>query len=361
MGLRGSGHKSDEVFAEMKRLYDQGLSMRAVADAFPGVGSAETVRKEFVRRGITRRVTGPVRNPIDDEEMLSLYEQGLTLVELGDRYGVSEGTIRNHLEKLCKSRRGRGCNRGEKHGSWRGGIHIKKGGHVLLKAPDHPNSNRLGYVPAHRLIVEKALGGFLLPFEVVHHDDHNPSNNDLGNLRLFSSRDEHDLYGHPERVWGISRTRLAGMLRRIRARRAERRKKLTATERLARKLLRQSADPYGIRARMVVGTDTRYVQLPSTRNDRRQEHEHRLVMARIIGRSPATDERVHHEDGDRSNNAPENLFLFRCNGDHIKYHTWKGISHFRGQLLADKYLAEKCVGMHNLWDPPRIYLQSTRQ
>ena len=25
MGLRGSGHKSDKVFAEMKRLYDQGL------------------------------------------------------------------------------------------------------------------------------------------------------------------------------------------------------------------------------------------------------------------------------------------------------------------------------------------------
>ena len=347
MGLRGSGHKSDKVFAKMKRLYDQGLSMRALADAFPGTGRAETVRKEVVRRGITRRGTGPVRNPIDVDEMLRLYEQGLSLVELGERYQVSEGTIRNHLEKLGKARRGRGCNRGEKHGSWRGGVHIKKGGHVLLKAPDHPNSNRLGYVPAHRLIVEKALGGFLLPFEVVHHEDHNPSNNELSNLRLFCSRDEHDLYGHPERIWGISRTRLAGMLSRIRAIRAKRRTLLTAQERLARKLMRQSANSYSIRARMVVGADTRYVQLRSTRNDRRQEHEHRLVMTRTIGRSPTTAERVHHEDGDRANNAPDNLFLFHCNGDHIKYHTWKGISHFGGRLLADKYLAEKCVGMHN--------------
>lgn len=348
MSLRGSGHKSDKVFAKMKRLYDQGFSMTAVADAIPGVGSAETVRKEFVRRGITRRGTGPVRNPIDDDEMLSLYDQGLSLVELGERYGVSEGTIRNHLEKLGRSRRGRGCTRGEKHGSWKGGVHIKKGGHVLHKAPDHPNRNRLGYVPAHRLIVEGAIGGFLLPFEVVHHDDHNPSNNDLRNLRLFCGRDEHDLYGHPERVWGISRTRLGAMLRRIRDLRAKRRKLLTAEQRLARKSLKRSTNPYEIRARMVVGTDTRYVQLLSKHDGRRQEHEHRLVMAQIIGRSPTTDERVHHEDGDRSNNAPDNLFLFRCNGDHIQYHNWKGIGHFRGRLLADKYLAEKCVGMHNV-------------
>lgn len=351
MARKGSGHKSDKVFAKMKRLYDDGLSMNAIAEAFPGEGCAETIRKEFKRRGVDRRGTGPLRNPIDDAEMLRLYDEGHSLVELGERYGVSEGTIRNHLEKLGRARRGKGSSRGDKHGMWRGGVHVKKGGHILVKSPNHPHRNRLGYVRVHRLVVEEALGGFLLPFEVVHHDDHTPGNNALSNLRLFCGRDEHDLYGHPERVWGISRLKVGTMLRRIRALRAKRRSLLTPAARRARRMLRRSTNHFAIRARMVVSAGTRYVQVQSRREGRRQEHEHRHVMAKIIGRDPTTEERVHHEDGDRSNNDPRNLFLFRCNGDHIQYHNWKGIAHFRGRPLADKFLEEKCVGMHNQWQP----------
>jgi len=352
MAQKGNGHKSDEVFSKMKHLYDRGCSMQAIAEACPGNGCAETIRKEFVRRGAARRHTGPARNPINDAEMQSLYEQGHSLKQLARQYRVSDGTIRNHLKKCGKQRRGRGSSRGDKNGKWKGGVHVKKGGHILRKAPLHPNRNRLGYVPEHRLVVEEAIGGFLLPYEVVHHEDHNPGNNTMTNLRLFCGRDEHDLYGHPERLWGISRAKVASMLQRIRTKRTARRGSLTAAERIARRAIRNAATHFAIRARMVVGIQTRYVQLLSDRDDRRQEHEHRRVMAFMICREPLTEERVHHEDGDRSNNAPSNLFLFHCNGDHIKYHSWKGIAYFRGQLLADKFLAEKCVGMSNPW-PPR--------
>ncbi|MFP5220514.1 MAG: HNH endonuclease [Actinomycetes bacterium] len=40
------------------------------------------------------------------------------------------------------------------------------------------------------------------------------------------------------------------------------------------------------------------------------ELEHRVVMARLLGRPLERDEVVHHRDGDRLNNAPENLELW---------------------------------------------------
>ena len=138
--------------------------MEAISQRMPGNGCAETIRKEVCSPRDHAQGTGPVRNPIDDEEMIRLYQEGWGLKKLGDQYGVSDGTIRNHLKKFKIDRRGRGCNSGENHGAWRGGIARKKEGHILRKSPQHPFKDRLGYVRDHRLVVEEACHDYLLPF-----------------------------------------------------------------------------------------------------------------------------------------------------------------------------------------------------
>jgi transposase-like protein len=47
--------------------------------------------------------------------------------------------------------------------------------------------------------------------------------------------------------------------------------------------------------------------------------EHRLVMENIAGRRLKRNELVHHKDGNKSNNSPENLEIME-NPDHTKHH-----------------------------------------
>ena len=82
-------------------------------------------------------------------------------------------------------------NKGENHPRWKGGRTIDSYGYVLIHAPDHPYANNRGYIKEHRLVMEEILGRYLLPEEVVHHEDEIKDNNEPENLRLFSSDKKH--------------------------------------------------------------------------------------------------------------------------------------------------------------------------
>lgn len=49
-------------------------------------------------------------------------------------------------------------------------------------------------------------------------------------------------------------------------------------------------------------------------------YEHILVAERKLGRMLKPKEVVHHEDEDKQNNNPDNLYVFKTDSDHIRYH-----------------------------------------
>ncbi len=77
--------------------------------------------------------------------------------------------------------------------TWKGGRTVGNNGigYVFIKNLKHPFANPNGYVREHRLVMEKHLGRYLKPEEVIHHLNGIKTDNRLKNLKLFSNSSEH--------------------------------------------------------------------------------------------------------------------------------------------------------------------------
>lgn len=76
--------------------------------------------------------------------------------------------------------------------------YILKKGYKMLYKPQHPNSNKQGYVFEHRFVMSEHIGRPLTKKEVVHHKDGNTGNNNISNLELCESAGKHTMRHHPE-------------------------------------------------------------------------------------------------------------------------------------------------------------------
>ena len=102
---------------------------------------------------------------------------------------------------------------GENNPAWKGGVTLwrKHGNYPPIKYVRCPPAflgmaRKDGYIMEHRLIVAQHLGRLLKRSEVVHHIDHDATNNDPKNLMLFSSNSQHKRYeatGQPAPLWQL--------------------------------------------------------------------------------------------------------------------------------------------------------------
>lgn len=133
------------------------------------------------------------RKPEQVKQILALAREGYFSREIAEKLGVTPKSVQKvfrrynfpRLYNFSPPRR-------EERPNWRGGVKTTTSGHLYQRVIDHPHKTKHGgYVAVHRLVIEKKLGRYLLPGEVVHHLDDNPRNNHPDNLELYSNNAEH--------------------------------------------------------------------------------------------------------------------------------------------------------------------------
>ena len=188
----------------------------------------------------------------------------------------------------------------ENNGNWQGGRTNHSKGYIYIKNRDHPRSGKNGYVFEHILVMESEIGRYLLKGENVHHTNGIRSDNRLENLELWANAQPNgvrvkDAFANAleiiERYEGITlpnRTKLNEF-----------------TEFNPKEIEKESK-----RNKTKLG----YV-LVNLRNHPKSYSngtiaEHTLVMEKILGRHLEPGENIHHINGIRHDNRPENLELW---------------------------------------------------
>lgn len=181
----------EPFLSEMIALTDAGKSRPEIAAA---VGLPVSSVNAFLdRRGIrpaNRRGKKPV---FDRAEIQRLIEvERLTQTQVAERLGCGRSAVERVCRKLDLQTSRTGPRTGAGHRDWKGGRIVEKHGYIEIYAPLHPAARKpTGRVFEHRLVMEVALGRYLLPTEVVDHRDDHPRHNWPDNLRLYASNADH--------------------------------------------------------------------------------------------------------------------------------------------------------------------------
>lgn len=148
----------------------------------------ETKRKLSMLRGKNHPSYGKQRSE-ETKKKLREFRIGKTFADL---YGTEKAIeICKKMSKAFKAEKhpffGK---RGVNASNWKGGKLISKG-YVYILKPDHPNSDKRGYVKRSNLLMEQHLDRYLEPEEIVHHKNEIRNDDRIENLRLFASPSKH--------------------------------------------------------------------------------------------------------------------------------------------------------------------------
>ncbi len=162
---------------------------------------------------------------------------------------------------------------------------FKKNGYWCIKAEDHPRAYERGYYYEHILLAEKKIGRLLnTDNETVHHIDGDKLNNDPENLKI-TTRVDHSSHHWPTVSWsedvGIDHKSFSKHIKK----------------------------PSGVQFRQ--GYKTVFEPDNPMSNLRGYVVYARKVMAKHLDRLLSKDEIVIHIDGDKTNDAIDNLRIVR--------------------------------------------------
>lgn len=133
----------------------------------------------------------PPRDVLTPDFLAAEYvSAGKSTLQIGREVGCNQQSVANALKRHGIPIRPPGPPSGERNPSWNGGMTVDKDGYMLIRRPDHPRANSNGYVREHRLEMEKALGRYLLPSEVVHHRGRRDQNTHPY-LEVFAANADH--------------------------------------------------------------------------------------------------------------------------------------------------------------------------
>lgn len=181
--------------AKLKGCTNPCVSQALKRLGIPSRSSSEALRVAWQEGRINRKERAP-KFDIGDLEELYVREKK-SAREIAVLKGVSRFAVVFRLRKLGIPRRSRseasklGQPRGAKSPSWRGGRIQTSDGYILVYAPSHPYADKKGYLFEHRFVMERQLGRYLLPWEIVHHKNRVKNDNRGENLELFPNQYEH--------------------------------------------------------------------------------------------------------------------------------------------------------------------------
>ena len=193
---------------ELKYLYyTKGLTQKQLAPIL-GVKSDITVRRILHEYGIDTNRNQMRSNETKKGMSNKKFKKYLTRLYFKEKYsinkiseilGITQSATRRYVKQYDiplynqKTSAKLFCSK-EKNPSWNGGKHLKNNGYIEIYSPNHPYSDKRGYVYEHRLVVEKHIGRYLLPEEIVHHKDLNKTNNDISNLQIVTNSEHRKIH-----------------------------------------------------------------------------------------------------------------------------------------------------------------------